>query len=122
MPTTIPPIQFEGINAGLSWAILTNKSPAYPYNRDGTRQSDTPEKWRYTIALPGNRYTPLTVSIEGSADLLGNITDELIADACASLQPVLVTFEDCFVSIYTIKGEQRMTATASGIKLVKPSK
>ena len=118
----IPPIQFEGFNAGLSWAILTNKSPGYPYNRDGTRQSDTPDKWRYTIALPGNCYAPLTVSIVGSTDLLSNIADEQIAEACASLQPLLVTFDNCFVSIYTIKGEQRITATASNIKLVKPSK
>ena len=108
----IPPIQFEGFNAGLSWASLTNK----------TRQSDTPDKWRYTIALPGNCYAPLTVSIEGSTDLLSNIADEQIAEACASLQPLLVTFDNCFVSIYTIKGEQRITATASNIKLVKPSK
>lgn len=122
MPIPIPPIQFEELNAGLPWAILTSKSPAYPYNKDGARQSDTPEKWRYTVALPGNSYTPLTVSIEGSADLLGNITAEQIAEACASLQPFLVTFTNCFVSIFTIKGEQRMTATASGIELVKPSK
>lgn len=122
MPTTIPPIQFEGFNSGMPWAILTNKSPAYPYNRDGTRQSDTPEKWRYTIALPGNHYTPLTVSVEGSTDSLANITDEQIAEACASLQPILVAFNSCFVRVFSIRGEQRMTATASGVELVKPSK
>ena len=122
MAIKVPPIIWTGFNANLSWAILTSKSPTYPYNRDGTRQSDTPEKWRYTIALPGNCYSPLTVSIEGSTDLLGNITDEQIAEACASLQPFLVTFDNCFVSIFTIKGEQRMTATASSIELVKPSK
>lgn len=122
MPTTIPPIQFEGFNAGLSWAILTGKSPAYPYSRDGTRQSDTPDKWRYDIVLPGNRYTPLTVSIEGSEDLLADITDEQIIEACASLRPILVSVENSFVKIFTIKGEQKMTATASNIILVKSSK
>ena len=118
----IPPIQFEGFNSGIPWAILTSKSPGYPYNKEGTRQSDTPEKWRYGVALPGNRYTPLTISIEGSTDFLSNITDEQIAEACASLQPFLVRFDNCYVSIFTIKGEQRMTATASGVELVKPSK
>lgn len=122
MPPSIPPIQFEGLNAGLSWAILTNKSPAYPYDRDGKRQSDTPDKWRYTVALPGNYYTPITVSIETSMDLLANITDEQIAEACASLDPVLVTFDNCFVSIYAIRGEQRMSATASGVKFFQPGK
>lgn len=120
MPT-IPPIPLGALNGGLPWAILTNKSPAYPY-KDGTRQSDTPEKWRYTIALPGNCYSPLTVSIDGSVDSLANIPDTQIAEACASLQPILVTFGNCFVSIFTIKGEQRMSATASGVELVKPSK
>lgn len=122
MAIKVPPIVWTGFNGNLNYAILINKSPAYPYNKDGTRQSDTPDKWRYTVALPGNCYTPITVSIETSTDLLANITDEQIAEACASLDPVLVTFDNCFVSIYAIRGEQRMSATASGVKFFQPGK
>ena len=117
----IPSFLWEGANGGLNWAILTNKAPSYPF-LDGKRLSEIPEKWRYSVALPGNCYYPLTVSIEGNTDFLANVTDEQIADACASLQPILVTFSNCYVRIFTIKGEQRMTATASGIELVKPNK
>ncbi len=118
----IPPISFEGINFGLSWAILTGKAPSYLYSEDGKRQSDIPEKWRYTIALPGNCYNPLTVSIEGSVDSLANVRDEDIANACASLQPILVSFTNCTVKVYTVNREQKMSATASGVELVKASK
>lgn len=116
-----PLIPLEGLNSGFSEVILTQRAPVYPY-KDKKRISDIPERWRYIIALPGYSYTPLTVSVDGSVDALANIRDEDIADACASLQPILVSFTNCYVRIFTINNEQRMTATASGIELVKSGK
>lgn len=120
MPT-IPPIPLEALNGGLDWVILSGKRPGFPY-KDSKRLSDTPEKHNYDTRLPGNCYADLTVSIPGNVDALSAVTDEQIAEGCATLRPILVRFSDCIVRVYTIKGEQRMTATASGVELVKPNK
>ena len=92
------------------------------YKPNYGRLSDTPEKTNFKVNLPGNCNAELTVSIPGSVDPLAAVTDEQIADGCASLRPILVRFSNCVVSIYTIKGEQKMSATADGVELVKPSK
>lgn len=119
---TVPPLPLEAINHGLDWVILSGKRPGYPYSKDGKRLSDTPEKTAYQVNLPGNCYAELTVSVPGSMDPLAAVTDEQITDGCASLRPILVRFSNCTVSIYTIKGEQKMSATADGVELVKSSK
>lgn len=117
----IPPLPLESLNGGLDWVILAGKRPGYPF-KDGKRLSDTPEKYNYDVKLPGNCYAELTVSIPGSVDALAAVTDEQIAEGCATLRPILIRFSDCIVKVYTIRGEQRMSATACGIELVKPSK
>lgn len=117
----IPPLPLEALNGGLDWVVLSGKRPGYPF-RDGKRMSDTPEKYNYTVNLPGNCYADLTISIPGSMDALAAVTDEQIAEGCATLRPVLVRFSDCVVKVYSIKGEQKMSATASGVELVKSGK
>lgn len=119
---SIPPLPLEAINRGLDWVMLAGKRLGYPYSKDGKRLSDTPEKTNFKVNLPGNCNAELTVSIPGSVDPLAAVTDEQIADGCASLRPILVRFSNCVVSICTIKGEQKMSATADGVELVKPSK
>lgn len=117
----IPPLPLESLNGGLDWVILAGKRPGYPF-KDGKRLSDTPEKYNYDVKLPGNCYAELTVSIPGSMDALAAVSEDDIAGGCGTLRPILVRFSGCIVKVYTIKGEQRMSATASGIELVKPSK
>lgn len=117
----VPPLPFVAINGGLDWAILIGKRPAYTF-QDGKRISETPDKIRYDVVLPGNCFAPLTVSIPGSIDTLSAISDEQIAEGCATLRPLLVRFSEATVRIYSINGEQKMTAAASSIELVKPSK
>ena len=117
----LPLIPYEAINGSLDWAVLVGKRPIYPYE-DKKRTSDTPDRVRYDVLLPGNCFTTLGVSIPGNVDALAAITDEQIAEACATLRPLLARFTNCTVKVYTINGEQRMSATASGIELVKASK
>lgn len=116
----IPPIPLEAINGGLDGAILVGIRPSYP-NKDGKRISETPDKIRYDVVLPGNCFAPLTVSIPGSIDTLSQVSDEQIAEGCATLRPLLVRFTNCTVKIYVIKGEQKMSATADSVELVKTS-
>lgn len=113
---------FLALNAGLDWAILIGKSPVYHYE-DKKRTSEIPEKYRYTVVLPGNCFAEVSISIPGSTDSLANVTDEQITEGCATLRPVLVRFTDCKVKVYSNKeGDQKFTGTASGVELVKPSK
>lgn len=117
----IPRLPYEALNGGLDWSILVSRRPGFPY-KDGQRMSEVPDKYNYKVDLPGNCNTELTVSIPGGTDALAEVTDEQIAEGCATLRPVLVRFNNCTVRVYTIKGEQRMSATADGVELVKPSK
>ena len=71
--------------------------------------------------LPGNSFSVLTVKVNNAKDPLPSITDETIAEACESLNPILVRLVDCMVSFFAIDGI-RMSATASAIELLKPEK
>lgn len=122
MSQQLPPIPLGAINGDLDWAILIRKGPNYPFDNDGKKISEIPVKYSYTICLPGNCYTTLTVGIPGSTDALSAVSDEQIAEACAALRPVLVRFTNATVRIYTFKGEQRMSATADAVELVKANK
>lgn len=117
-----PPFPLEVLNGGLTWVILIGKQPGYPYDKDGKRSSEIPDRFRYSVVLPGCCFTPLSVDIPSGIDALSDVSDEQIAQGCASLRPILVQLTECFVKIYTIKGEQKMTATASSIELVKTGK
>jgi hypothetical protein len=81
---------FANFNNGLDWAILTAKNPVYQYE-GGKRVSDTPIAQRVNVLLPGNCFSAITVKISTGIDLLPEITEEMIADACASMKPI---FED----------------------------
>lgn len=109
------------LNGGLEWVILIGRTPLFPYENK-KRTSDIPEKYRYKVVLPGNNYTELNVSVPGSVDALAAVTDEQISEGCANLRPLLVRFTDCAVKVYSRDNEQKLTGTASGVELVKPSK
>lgn len=118
----LPRIPLTAINNQLDWMLLIGKRPSYPYDNDGKRISEIPEKYNYDVCLPGNCYTALTVNVPGNTDALSAVSDEQIAEACAALRPVLVRFTNATVKIYTIRGEQKMSATADAVELVKASK
>lgn len=113
-------IQFEALNGGLDSAILVGKKPGYAYV-DGKRQGDIPVSWKYSILIPGNGLSPLTVTIDGSKDKLASITDSAIADACSSLDLILVSLEHCVVTLYAIDG-LKMSAVADSIAVIQPDK
>lgn len=124
---TIPSLPIEAMNRGLDWMILVGKRPGYPFDKATNRSGDTPDKFYYDVNLPGNSFTALSVAIPGGIDVLSSITDDQISDGCATLRPVLVRFSNCMVKIYAVKTangsvEQKMSATADGVELVKPSK
>lgn len=112
-------IEVEGlpaINGGIASAILTEKKPVFPYT-DGKRSSEVPTAWRIGVVLPGSRFDSLSVRTEGSADPLPAISDEDIVEACRS-KPVVVTFDQLKVTLYTINGNLVKTGTAAGISIV----
>lgn len=117
---SIPKMPFASFNNGMEWAILTGKNSVYKYE-GGKRVSDTPIAQRVNVLLPGNCFSAITVKISTSIDPLPEITDEMIADACASMKPIFVRFKDCFVSVYAMDG-LKMSATASAVELINPSK
>jgi hypothetical protein len=108
---------FAAVNGGQDSAILTGKSPIYPYE-GGKRISETPTGTKVDVALQGNRFTPLTVKIEGNTNILPNCSNEQINTACASVKLIAVRFVDCKISLYSIGGQMVMSATASGVELV----
>ena len=118
--SNIPKLPLKSLNGGMDYSILTGKSPVYQYE-GGKRVSDTPVAWRYSVLLPGNCFSAITVKIGTDKDFLYEITDELIADACATMKPIFVRFTDCSVSVYAIDG-LKMSATASAVELIKSGK
>lgn len=118
--TNIPKLPLASINNNMDWAILIKKSPVYQYE-GGKRVSDTPIAQRVNVLLPGNCFSTITVKISTSFDPLPEISDEMIADACASMKPIFVRLKDCFVSVYAMDG-LKMSATANTVELIKPGK
>lgn len=118
--TNIPKLPLASLNNNMDCAILTAKSPVYQYE-GGKRVSDIPVAQRLNVILPGNCFSAITVKINTSIDPLPEITDEVIADACATMKPLFVRFKDCFVSVYAMDG-LKMSATASSVELIKPGK
>ena len=110
-------LPFASINGGMEHAILTGKSPIYPYE-NGKRTGDTPIGWKLTVVLPGNCFTALTVKINNPSEPLPDVSEERIMQACSTLKILLVRLIDCTVSLYAIDG-LRMSAVASGVELVK---
>ena len=113
-------IPFLAANGGIDYAVLTGTRSIYPF-ADGKRTSDIPIATNITTALQGNGFSPLNIKIEGSTDPL-NATDEEIKALCAAMKPLFVRFKDCKVSIYSIDGQIKMSANASGVEVVTPSK
>lgn len=111
-------VTLPAINKGQDFAILTGKSPIYPYE-DGKRTSETPIGTKINVVLQGNRFTPLTVKIEGRADPLPKISDEEIETTLANIELLVVRFIDCQITLYTIGGQMVMSATATGVEVVK---
>lgn len=114
-------IPFAAANGGIDCAVLAGKRFIHSYS-EGKRTGDTPTATTFTAAMQGNGFTPLNVKIEGSTDPLPGVEDQEIKAACAALKPILVRFKECKVSVYTIEGQMRMSATASGVELIAPNK
>lgn len=110
-------IGFPAVNGGQIWGILTGQSPILAYN-GGKKVSDDPIGHKFNFALQGNRFTSLSVKIEGTADPLPEVTDEQLQEACASMKLIAAKPIGCKVTLYSIGGEMVMTATATGIELV----
>ena len=111
----------EGINRNLSTVFLTGKHDVFPY-ASGKRISEIKTATKFTGVLPGNCLTPLSVKIEGATDPLPDISNEKIAEACATMKFIFVRFTDCMVSLYNMNGQLGMTATAHGVSLVSGNK
>lgn len=109
----------EAVNGGHKYAICTGKRFAYPYDEQGKRKSDKPNAVNVDVALQGNSFLNVAIKIDGSTDLLPDLTDDDIKAACSAMKPYLVRFANCKISLYTINGEMRMSGTASGVELVQ---
>ncbi|MGL4668669.1 MAG: hypothetical protein ACRCWR_12180 [Saezia sp.] len=105
---------FAAINGGQEDAILTGKDDLYPY--ENGKRGDTKIGTKWQVVLQGNRFSSLTVKIEGP-DPLPKVTDSQIAESCATLNLMYVRFTDCKITVYAIDG-MVMTATAKSVSLV----
>jgi hypothetical protein len=100
------------VNNGLEKLILTAKNEGEDAK---TKEIIT----RYSVALPGNRLSPMTVKIRGK-DALSTIKDEDIVAGLANSKHIFVTLENCQIKFYVIDGNQILSAAATGIKVVQP--
>lgn len=114
-------VALNAVNGGKEYTILLGKSYIYPY-KDGQRTSEIPIATKFTVGLQGNRFSQLSIKIDGSTDPLPNITDEEIGEACTKLKLIPVKFEDCNVKLYNLQGKMMMTATASSVTLATNTK
>ena len=114
-----------GVNNGLQECILTAKAPVPAYDTNGKKVSDVPVAYKVTVALLGNRLTPLTFRIEGGADPLPKISDEQIESACRGdngADFIYVTFKDAVVTLYSIGGQMVMSGKSSGVEVINAGK
>lgn len=110
-------VSLPAVNNGMDYAILTGKSPVHHYE-NGKRMDETPIGVKIDVALQGNRFSPLSVKINGMVDPLPEISDEEIETSCTNLKLVAVRFTDCKISLYSINGNMVMSATATNVELV----
>ncbi|RKI76068.1 hypothetical protein D7V90_21785 [bacterium 1xD42-87] len=110
-------VSLPAVNNGIDYAILTGKSFAYHYE-NGKRTDETPTCEKIDVALQGNRFSPLTVKIDGMIDSLPEISDEEIEASCTNMKLIAVRFTDCKIALYSINGSMVMSATAKGVELV----
>ena len=109
-----------GVNNGLHECILTAKAPVSAYDTNGKKVSDVPVAYKITVALLGNRLTPLTFRIEGGADPLPKITEQDIDNACRGENGadfIFVTFKNATVSLYSIGGNMVMSGKAEAVQV-----
>jgi len=88
----------------------------YPYE-NGKKVGEAPIAHRYNVVLPKNKMAPLSVRIDG-ADQLPDLSDDEIARRCASLDFVIVEFTGDEAKVYTISGEQKISASARQVSLI----
>lgn len=110
-------VSLPAVNNGIDYAILTGKSPVYNYE-NGKRTDETPTGSKVEVALQGNRFSALTVKIDGIIDPLPEISDGDIEKSCTNMTLVAVRFTDCKIALYSINGNMVMSATATGVELV----
>ena len=113
-------VNLATVNGGLDYCILTGKGLMSLYE-NGTK-SDKSGGTKVNVVLQGNRFTPLNVQIEGDNNVLPNLTDDQINDACSSLKLIPVRFSDCKITLYSINNNMVMSATASGCEILLSKK
>lgn len=114
-------VSLDAVNKGQDFAILTRKGFIYPYE-NGRRASETPIGTKIDVILQGNRFSPLSVKIEGNIDPLPSISDDEIEASCANIKLLAVRFTDCKIALYSINGQMVMSATATSVELVNSKK
>jgi hypothetical protein len=110
-------LPLEALNGGINKYLLGDKVPAYNYESN-KRTSDTPVGIKLTLSLPGNKLMQVTVRIEG-ADPLPQLTNEAIHNANTSGDFIYVELIGSSAKLYTIDGEQRISASAKGVSLLE---
>lgn len=114
-------VNLSTINGGSDYCILTGKSPIYQYE-NGKKVDDIPIGTRVDVILQGNRFKPLSVKIEGKNNVLSNVTDEQIDNACSNLKLIPIKFSDCKIALYSINNNMVMSASASGCEIISNKK
>lgn len=104
-----------GLN-GNQDVVLVGKSPLLNYE-NGKPKSSVPIGVKYQVALPGNRLTTITVKIEGAYQC-PQLTYEDIQEATSQGDYIYVNFLGSVCNMYTISGEQRISATAKSLSLL----
>ena len=104
-------LNIPSINNGTDKVILTGKN-------EGEDQKTKEIVTRYSVALPGNRLNAMTVKIKGK-DMLATIKDDEISTGIANGKHIFVTFEGCQIKLYVIDGNQILSATATGVKIIQ---
>lgn len=110
-------VNLSTINGGMDYCILTARAHIYKYE-NGKRVDDTVIGTRLDVVLQGNRFTPLSVRIEGDGNVLPEISDKDIDLACSTLKPVFVRFSDCKVSAYSINNNMVLSACAGSCEII----
>ncbi len=95
-------------------AILTGQEPMREY-KDGKATGNT-VGMTFSVVAHGTNFTAYSVKVEGAKPL--NFSDEEIAEACASLNPIFVTFEGFKGKVYSINNDTNASCTAKSVKVV----
>lgn len=107
-------LKMEQVFGGNS-AILIGQAPLKEY-KDG-KSTDNVIGMRFSVACFKNCFDTVTVKVEGAKAL--NFTDDEIAEACATLNPMFVTFDGFQGKPYSSNsGGIALTCSAKTIRVI----